>query len=252
MIIGGLAAFAMTQMGIGWKIKFGTIAIPAAVYLVMCLMRTYPKTERVAANLSFGDMIKGTMKPLFFLLFCLMWLTASVELGPDQWFPTLMKELTGVEGILFLVYTSGIMFIIRYFFSGFVHRFSPFLVLLICSVVTGLGLFWLGSLQTGAPVVAAFAAATIFGIGKSCIWPTMLGVISERFPQGGALAMNLVGGAGMLAISVALPIMGSTFDDFGAGAALKSVSGLTIVLIVIFAALHISFQRKGGYKAEKI
>lgn len=252
MIIGGLLAFTMTKAGLSWQVKLSTIAVPAVIYLVMCLMRTYPQTERVAAKVSFNDMVAGTLKPLYILLFLCMWLTAAVELGPDQWFPTLMKDLTGMEGILFLCYTAGLMFVLRFFFGGVVHRFSPFLVLIVCSVLTGIGLFWLGSLATGGSAVVAFLAATIFGIGKTYFWPTMLGIVSERFPKGGALAMNLMGGAGMLSIAVVLPIMGGQLDQLGAGAALKSVSYLTIILIVVFTMIHIGFQKRGGYKAEEI
>ncbi len=252
MIIGGLLAFAMTRTGACWQLKLSTIAVPAIIYLAMCLLRKYPQTERVAAKVSFGDMVAGTLKPLYLLLFCCMWLTAAVELGPDQWFPTLMKDLTGMEGILFLCYTAGLMFVLRFFFGGVVHRFSPVLVLIACSALTGAGLFWLGALKTGTSAAVAFMAATVFGVGKTYFWPTMLGIVSERFPKGGALAMNLMGGAGMLSIAVVLPIMGNRLDKLGAGAALKSVSGLTIILVVVFTLVHIGYQRKGGYKAEAI
>jgi hypothetical protein len=181
-----------------------------------------------------------------------MWLTAAVELGPDQWFPTLMKDLTGMEGILFLCYTAGLMFVLRFFFGGIVHRYSPFAVLIVCSALTGIGLFWLGTLQTGTAATVAFLAATVFGVGKTYFWPTMLGIVSERFPKGGALAMNLMGGAGMLSIAVVLPVMGNRLDKLGAGAALKSVSGLTIILVIVFTLIHLGYRRKGGYKAETI
>jgi MFS family permease len=255
MIIGGLLAFSMSKADVSWQIKLSTICIPAAIYLVMCLMRKYPQTERVAGGVSFGDMVAGTFtKPLFYVIFILMWLTAAVELGPDQWFPSLMGELTGMNegGILFLCYTAGLMFVLRFFFGGVVHKFSPILVLVACSVITGIGLFWLGSLPEGSPAAMAFIAATVFGIGKTYFWPTMLGVVAEQFPKGGALAMNLVGGAGMLSIAVVLPKMGAKFDALGAGAALKSVSFLTIILLVAFVAVHFVFQKRGGYKVEEI
>ena len=254
MIIGGLLAFSMSKADLSWQLKLSMICVPAIIYLVMCLMRKYPQTERVAADVSFGNMVKGTFKPLYILIFALMWLTAAVELGPDQWFPAVMGKLTGMNesGILFLCYTAGLMFVLRFFFGGVVHKFSPILVLIVCSVLTGIGLFWLGSLAEGSPAIIAFAAATVFGIGKTYFWPTMLGIVSERFPKGGALAMNLVGGAGMASIAIVLPIMGGKLDSLGPGAALKSVSMLTIILIVVFIAMHIGFQKKGGYKAEEI
>lgn len=252
MIIGGLTAFAMSKANVGWQIKISTICIPAVIYLAMCLMRKYPQTERVAAEVSFGDMVKGTLtKPLFFVIFALMWLTAAVELGPDQWFPALMGKLTGMNegGILFLCYTAGLMFVLRFFFGGVVHKFSPILVLIVCSVLTFIGLFWLGSLAEGSTAAIAFAAATVFGIGKTYFWPTMLGIVAERFPKGGALAMNLVGGAGMLSIAVVLPLMGGALDELGPGAALMRVAYLTLILIAAFTVIHFGFKAKGGYKA---
>ena len=42
-----------------------------------------------------------------------MWVTAAVEMGPDQWFPKVMGALVpqlspdAGSGVLFLVYTPG-------------------------------------------------------------------------------------------------------------------------------------------------
>ena len=50
------------------------------------------------------------------LLFALMWLTAATELAPDQWFAKIMADLLpalGSNTILFLVYTAGLMFVLR-------------------------------------------------------------------------------------------------------------------------------------------
>jgi hypothetical protein len=47
-----------------------------------------------------------------------------------------------------------------------------------------------------------FAAATLYGIGKTFFWPTMLGLASEQCPKGGALTLNALGGIGMLAVGI--------------------------------------------------
>ena len=47
-----------------------------------------------------------------------------------------------------------------------------------------------------------FAAATLYAVGKTFFWPTMLGVVSEQFPKGGALSLNAMGGVGMLGVGV--------------------------------------------------
>jgi MFS family permease len=253
MIIGGLLAVAMTQLfGASWQLKLATILVPAVVYLAMAATMEYPKTERVTSNVSTGAMWSEAAKPLFLLLFVCMWMTAAAELGPDQWFPSVMGALVPqLQGVLFLVYTAGLMFVLRTFGSGIAHN-SPLGTLVVCSILTGIGLYWLGGLQPGASPLVAFAAATLFGIGKTYFWPTMLGVTAEQFPRGGALLISLMGGAGMLSVAVALPIMGAKIDQSGAGAALQFVSILGAILTVVFGGLFLYFKAKGGYRPVQL
>ena len=56
-------------------------------------------------------------------------------------------------------------------------------------------------------------AAIIFGIGVTYFWPTMLGFVSEYIPKSGALGLNLMGGAGMFAVSVYMIFMGGYYDN---------------------------------------
>ena len=51
-------------------------------------------------------------------------------------------------------------------------------------------------------MIAIFAAATLYALGKSFFWPTMLGLTSEQCPKGGALTLNAMGGIGMLAVGI--------------------------------------------------
>ncbi len=252
MIVGGVLAYVLTGFDVGWQVKLGCIMVPAVVYLFMVVTQEYPPTERVASQVSTGDMWREAGRPLFILLFVCMWMTAATELGPDQWFPSVMSALTGLEGILFLVYTAGLMFVLRFFAGPLAHRISPLGMLVGCSILSALGLYWLGSLQAGVSPVIAFAAATVFGVGKSYFWPTMIGVTAEQFPRGGALLISLMGGAGMLSVAVALPLMGGVFDKYGAGAALQYVAVLPVILTVIFGALYFYFRARGGYKPVKL
>jgi MFS family permease len=252
MVVGGLTAVFLTKLGASWQVKLASIMVPAVIYLVMILGQEYPKTERVQSNVSTGDMFKEAANPMFLLLFACMWMTAASELGPDQWFPSIMKDLTGMQGVLFLVYTAGLMFVLRFFFGGLAHKLSPFGLLAGCSVLCAIGLYWLGGLQPGTSPLLAFVAATLFGVGKTYYWPTMLGVTSELFPKGGALLMALMGGAGMMCIAVVLPIMGAAFDKAGAGAALRTVAILPVILTVVFGLLFAYYRAKGGYRAVKL
>jgi MFS family permease len=253
MVIGGLLAVAMTQMfNASWQLKLGMIVVPAVIYLGMALSLEYPKTERVQSNVSTADMWKQAANPLFLLLFFCMWMTAAAELGPDQWFPKVMGDLVPqLQGVLFLVYTAGLMFVLRTFGSGVAHK-APLQTLIVCSILTGVGLYWLGGLAPGSSAVVAFAAATVFGIGKAYFWPTMIGVTAEQFPRGGALLISLMGGAGMLSAAVALPIMGARIDHYGPGAALQLVAGLGAILAVVFGGVFLYFKARGGYRVVQL
>jgi hypothetical protein len=66
------------------------------------------------------------------------------------------------------------------------------------SVIAALGLVAL-SQSVGVWILAA---ATLYGLGKTFFWPTMLGVVAEQFPRGGALTLNATGGVGMLGVGV--------------------------------------------------
>ena len=56
-------------------------------------------------------------------------------------------------------------------------------------------------------------AAVIFGIGVCYFWPTMLGFVSENLPNTGAVGINLMGGAGMFAVSLYMMFMSGVYDD---------------------------------------
>jgi hypothetical protein len=88
----------------------------------------------------------------------------------------------------------------------------------------------------------------VFGVGKTFFWPTMLGVTTEQFPRGGALLLSLMGGAGMMSVAVAIPIMGARIDHYGPGAALQLIAALGAILAVIFVGMYAFFAARGGYR----
>lgn len=262
LICGGLMAFAITKiMGLdapgvssglltlGWQVKLGTIILPALGYMMLIRGQHFPATERVSAGVSTSEMLRESMRPMFLLLWVCMWMTAATELAPDQWVGSLITQLTGMQGILILVYTAGLMFVLRFFGGPMAHKFSPFGLLSLSAILAAAGLFLLGGVKTPTD---AFLAATLFGIGKTYFWPTMLGVTSELFPRGGALLLAIMGGTGNLAVAFVLPVMGGWYDTAGAAAAFRYVGVLPLILIGVFAGLFLYFRSRGGYRAEEL
>ena len=68
----------------------------------------------------------------------------------------------------------------------------------------------LAALSGASGTAMIFLAATLYALGKTFFWPTMLGIVSEQTPKGGALTLNAVSGIGMLAVGVlGFPLIGA-------------------------------------------
>ena len=148
-------------------------------------------------------------RPLFILLLLIMIPLATTELGTDSWITDLMVPFLGNNAGWVVVYTAMIMVILRFYAGPIVHRTSPLGLLAISSAIALVGLIIL-STATGFMI---FIAATIYGLGKTFFWPTMLGVAGERFPKGGALTLNAITGVGMLAAGIfGTPFLGNIQD----------------------------------------
>jgi MFS family permease len=196
LILGGLIAFFWAG-NVRWEILMSLFLIPVLVYGLMMFKQRFPISEARASGATLVTMLKEFAAPVLLFLLLLHAMIGYVELGTDSW----IGKITGsimedpAKGMLLFVYTSGLMFVLRFFAGPIVHHISPLGLLLVSSILGAIGLAMLGGATT---VMACVVAATIYGLGKTFLWPTMLGVVSERYPRGGALTLGAVGGIGML------------------------------------------------------
>ncbi|MBI1842633.1 MAG: MFS transporter [Verrucomicrobia bacterium] len=267
LVLGGLLAIAIGTAGgeSAWRWKAGLYLLPTAIYGLMMLGQKWPVQERVAAGVSYPEMLRefgwaGCLivsifaafamdeiarlfgahlewpmialialtptavfawrarsfgRPMFLFLLLIMILLATTELGTDSWIAALMtpvlKSVGPDAGNYVLIYTSAIMFALRFCAGPIVKRISPLGLLLTCSAIAAFGLFWLS--RAGAVPAMVFLAATCYGIGKTFFWPTMLGVVSEQFPKGGALTLSAIAAVGMISVGVlGNPLLGALQD----------------------------------------
>jgi predicted MFS family arabinose efflux permease len=232
IVIGGLMAWMMTGLDVGWRIKTATILIPTIVYAWMMFRLPFPRTEAVAQGLSLKDIYSEALRPMFLLLFGCMILTAATELAPNQWIPSILSKTTGLPGIALLVWISGIMAGGRALSEWVFARISSIPLMMVSTLLAGIGLYSL-SMATGS--VATLAASALFAAGVTFLWPTMLGITAERFPRGGGFLLALMGGIGMLSDSFAVPLIGRVYDQSGPAAALRTVTALPLIVCVVFA-----------------
>lgn len=240
IVIGSLAGYIiMDVMGLGWQAMVSVLFIPVMIYGVLFYGQKFPLTERVQLGISKEKMVSSLGKPLFlFMVFC-MFLTAASELGTTQRIESLLK--TSVESpLLVLAFINGIMALGRLSAGQVVHKLKPSGMLLYSAIFTLAGL-WLLTITSGG---MTFVAATVFAVGVTFFWPTMLGFVAEYLPETGALGLSIMGGAGMLSVSIVLPIMGKLMDNADASEALRTMSILPAILIVCFIGLNLYMKKK--------
>ena len=136
-------------------------------------------------------------------LYLLHALVGYVELGTDSWITNITEQVlkSPTNALLAFIWTNVLMFTLRFFAGPIVHKINPVGLLFASACLGTLGLWMLGQNFTNS-VWPWIGAVTIYGLGKTFYWPTLLGVISERFPKGGALALGLSGGIGMIGAGI--------------------------------------------------
>ncbi|HEY1052551.1 MAG TPA: MFS transporter [Prosthecobacter sp.] len=244
--------FTMLLGDMSWQMKFGMCLMPVVIYTLLILPRQFPVNERVAAGVSFREMLAefgafgffmftGLLvmaiyqagdhaanwtvvfstaaavaviagiytaslgRPMFVLILITMPFLATTELGTDTWMPDLLSLELGKAAAWILVYTSVIMTLLRSCAGPIVHRLSPIGLLVVSAIVAIVGLL----LMQGATGWSIVAVATLYAFGKTFLWSTTLGMVSEQFPRGGALSLNGVSAIAVLGMGVVgAPLMG--------------------------------------------
>jgi MFS family permease len=244
--------------GVTYKEMMRNVGAPITITLAVILMimvATMPSiSELITGNTTVAIVVVAVIAVLiilegrmvnkitllFPLIFGCMLLTASTELGTTQWINALLEK-NGIGPMIILAVVTGIMAVGRFFAGGLIHRLNPTGVLLGSSIFAFAGLLLL-SIADG-PVMTVFSAA-VFAVGVCYFWPTMIGVTSEYIPKSGALGMSILGGAGFVATSMVLPIMGKSIETAGPQITLRNMSILPSILIVAFIILFIVIKNR--------
>jgi MFS family permease len=198
-----------SSSGVSYRDMLGELGLAGAA-VICCLLALFFKSDLGLSPLLSAGLAAGLLALfgaatgfrfghlLLAFLLLVQAMVGYVELGTDSW----ISKITGAimaspaNGLLLFVYTSSLMFILRFFAGPIVEKISPLGLLAISAIFGAGGLTLLGNAE-GA--VMCVVAATVYGIGKTFLWPTMLAVVSEQFPKGGAITIGAAGGVGMLA-----------------------------------------------------
>jgi MFS family permease len=275
LVLGGLLH---TYLGAySWKVQLACFLIPSAVYGILFLGQSFPKSEASAKGLSLGEMLrdvgvlgalligffvflffKDGLGPLLggftgndaffggttwraisgvigvgvamafggasrwtagalllFILFVVHTLVGAVELGTDLWIQNIEDTILAPgDGTKLFIYTSLLMFCLRFCGHFIEHTLGlkPIGILFVCALLACVGLNLVSGVTT---FTGAVIALTVYALGKTFFWPTMLAVASDRFPRTGAIAISIMGGLGMMSAGlIGSPGLGYAKDRF--------------------------------------
>ena len=100
-------------------------------------------------------------KPFLMLAGALHVCIGYVELGTGSWIANIMDTVLGGKGLFILLYTSILMFVLRFFAGPIVHRMNPLGLLFSSAVLAVIGLYALGSFAAAAAAAAAGSATAM-------------------------------------------------------------------------------------------
>ena len=211
LIAAVILTLIFAQLGAGWRSQLILVLVPALGYGLMMFTAPFPQTEGVTAGVSVGESFKALFAPIMLVMMPMMLLTASMELPPSSWVPSVLQA-GGINGLLVFGFVFGIMGTLRLLAGPVVKALTPTGILFGSAVLATLGLFLFSMAET---TLMAFLTAAIWAAGIAYFWPTMLGYVSERNPKSGALGLGVMGAVGMLASFFVTPWLGDIADDRG-------------------------------------
>ena len=197
LLLGATISLILGAFKARWEIQMAMFLVPALGYGILMMGKKFPLSEAHIAGITVGTMLLEFASPILIILLILYAMVGYVELGTDSWISNITGHILANKkiGIMLFIWTSGLMFILRFFAGPIVHKVSPLGLLFVGSILVCCGLLMLGQANTALMCVVA---ATAYSLGATFLWPTMLGVVAERFLRGGALTLGVAGGIGML------------------------------------------------------
>jgi len=230
VVIGAIISKVFTDLGWSWQMQIAAMLVPTFIYGWMMLRTVFPTSTTLVQSTSKN--LSSLVSPLFIFMCVCMTLTATSELGTQQWIERILSA-SGAAPMLILALITGLMAVGRYYAGPVVHRLNPVGVLLMSAILTTAGIYWM-SVANG---FAVYGAAAIFALGVTYFWPTIVGFVAEYLPETGALGMSVIMGFGMFSVSIWNPIIGSWIDAGRAAAEARSLSGATAELVAGQATL---------------
>ena len=132
LVLGGVLAYCFCGANsaiqqVRWEILMALFLVPTAIYGSIILFQEFPLSEARAAGVGFSTMLLEFASPILLFLVVLMAMVGYVELGTDSWISNITGNLLADprKGLYLFIWTSSLMFALRFVAGPIIHRISP-------------------------------------------------------------------------------------------------------------------------------
>ncbi len=178
-----LAGSLALRAGLGWRVScLMLLPLPAGLLAAFAPLR-FPALSTEGGRLQLRTLLR---RGWFLAALAALALGGATEAGMAQWLPAYAETSLGypawVGGMALLLFSVA-MAVSRMAVGAAGARLDPYRVM---AWSCGLSvLLFLGGAFLPVPLLA-LAACIAVGFTGSCLWPTMLAVTADRYPEGGA------------------------------------------------------------------
>jgi len=240
-LVGTVALVMLLQhAGLSWRGIYRVLAVLCLPYGLACAWLTLPAcSHQGPVRQKTRSLVRN---PVFWMLIIMMVLAGATEIGPADWLPTFVQDLSTKDGPAASIAKPGMGLLL----FGILMGASRFLT----SALSGrLGTRWLLVLSAGLCTVCLAAMALplggayliaclgLVGFGVACFWPTLLAVAGDRFPQAGASMFSVLSAAGALGCAVGPVVIGWFADAYN-----SLVPGMVALAVAPAVILVLSIQ----------
>ena len=238
--IGAVSALLIASVALAWDISWRMVAVglmlaPIASFLIFLRL---PLPTLIQEDRQRESMPTLFRQPYFIACLIAIFLGGATEMGLSQWLPTYAEHGLGyskeIGGLALAGFSIGMA--IGRIGAAMLHEKVPAIPLMMgCCAVT-IVLFIIISI---APTPAiAITAAIAAGVSGSCLWPTMLAITADAYPQGGATMFGVLTAFGNAGCSLVPWLVGiiSVHSNLSIGLLAVTLCPLGMMIVLMWMA----------------